>query len=282
MLLRALPGGPFDEESPLHPAVRERLQGSWDLQGHLFGQFFSYVGGLFRGDLGWSLVDAQRSVASVIAAGFRQTIWLNSLSLVFIFALGFFMALMAARRPHGWWGRSFETVSLAMVSLPSLFLGPLLVWLFAFHWDLLPAAFLDTPAHFVLPVLTLSLRPAASLARLLAVSLREAEATDYMRTARAKGLSAWHALTKHALRNSLMPVLGYAGPLIFDVLSGSFLVEVLFSVPGLGMAFVDAMGGRDYPVILGLTLFYGVCLVLISAGIDLLMKAADPRLREMP
>lgn len=280
VLLKLLPGSPFDLETPLHPLVRESLERRWDLRGSWPSQLGSYVSALARGDLGVSLVDPSRPVSRVLREGLSQTLALNLIALVAIFAVGFAAALAGSVRPGGRLDRAIDNVTIAFISLPGLLLGPLLIWLFALQWDLLPVAFLETPAHYVLPVLTLALRPAASLARILSASLREAARSEYMRTAKAKGLGPWHALFRHALRNSLIPVLAYSGPLIVGLVSGSFLVEVLFSVRGLGAAFVEAVTDRDQPVILGLTLFYGAALVAVSLALDLVMRAADPRLRE--
>jgi oligopeptide transport system permease protein len=282
LLLRFLPGGPFDEETPLHPLVREKLAQSWELNGSFFTQFLSYLSGIFRGDLGWSLSDPNRSVASMISEGLGQTLSLNLLALVLIFVLGFSAALLGSLNPGGKLDQFLSGLTIALISLPSLFLGPLLIWIFALKLDWLPVAFLESPWHYILPVLTLSMRPSAYLARLLSSSLKEARSTDYMRTARAKGLNARQMLVNHALRNSLLPVLGYSGPLIVGLISGSFMVEVLFAVRGLGTAFVESLGHRDYPVVLGLTLFYGSLLILVSMLLDVAMRSADPRLRERP
>lgn len=280
VLLRLLPGGPFDEESALHPLVREKLSQSWALDGSFFEQFFSYFMSVARGDLGWSLSDPSRSVGALIREGLMQTLSLNLLALILIFVLGSAVALAGSLRPGGRLDHFMNSVTIALISLPSLFLGPLLIWIFALQLDWLPVAFLESPWHYILPVLTLSLRPSAYLARLLSSSLKEAHGTDYMRTAKAKGLNPRQMLIHHALRNSLLPVLGYSGPLIVGLISGSFMVEVLFAVRGLGTAFVESLGHRDYPVVLGLTLFYGGLLIVVSLLLDVAMKMADPRLRE--
>lgn len=278
VLLKLLPGSPFDDEIALHPSVRDRLEQSWRLHASWPRQFASYVESLAHGDLGSSMIDG-RAVASVLSDGLRETLLLNSFALLLTFALGLAMAMGIAWRPRRRLARTADALTIALISLPSLFLGPLLILIFAMRLDWLPAAFLDSPAHYVLPVITLALRPAAGLARLLAGALLEAGRADYMRTAKAKGLSEARALFRHALRNSLVPGIAYVGPLVVGMLSGSFLVEILFAVRGLGGAFVEAIGHRDLPVVLGLTLFYGALLVAVSLVFDLVMKWADPRLR---
>lgn len=279
-LLKALPGGPFDDEASLHPQVRAHLEKAWALHESALTQMFSYVRSILSGDFGVSLQDPSITVAQILGRGLSQTLSLNLLALVLIFVLGFSGALLGSWKPGSRLESFMENLALALISLPSLFLGPLLIYVFGFYFGVLPVAFLESPAHYVLPVLTLSLRPSAYLTRILMTSLREARGSDYMRTAKAKGLTPLQALVRHALRNSLMPVLGYSAPLVVGLLSGSFMVEVLFAVPGLGTAFVESLGTRDYPVILGLTLFYGALLVATSMVLEGLQRWADPRLRE--
>lgn len=279
LLLRALPGGPFDDEEIRDPEVRTRLAQEWGLGGGWSDQLGAYFAGIFSGDLGRSMLEPGKTVASVLADGLSRTLALNVLALLLILVGGFSLAVVfESSGPRA--RAALDAVTTALVSLPSLFLGPLLIWLFAMKADLLPIAFLDGPEHYLLPVLTLSLRPSAYLCRLVASALAEAKGADYMRTAKAKGLSLRQALWRHALRNSLVPILGYLGPLIVGLLSGSFMVEILFSISGLGRAFVDALGVRDYPIVMGLTLFYGFLLILVSLVLDLLMQIVDPRLRE--
>lgn len=281
LLLRALPGGPFDDDEIRSPEVRARLTRDWGLEGSWREQLGAYFSGIFSGDLGRSMLEPEKTVASVLSEGLSRTLALNALALLVIVVGGFSLAvLFESSGPRA--RAVIDAVTTALVSLPSLFLGPLLIWLFAMKLDLLPIAFLDGPEHYLLPVLTLSLRPSAYLCRLVAASLADAKGADYMRTAKAKGLSLRQALWRHALRNSLVPILGYLGPLIVGLLSGSFMVEILFSIDGLGRAFVEALGVRDYPIVMGLTLFYGFLLILVSLVLDLVMRAVDPRLREVP
>lgn len=278
-LLKALPGGPFDDEEIRSPEVRERLVREWGLDQGFSAQVKAYFGGLLSGDLGRSLVEPEKTTRAVLAQGFSRTLLLNSLALILILVGGFSLAVWA--ESVGGSARSaIDGITTALISLPSLALGPLLIWLFAMKLEWLPNAFLTTPAHYILPVLTLAMRPTAYLARLVGGALNEARSADYMRTAKAKGLSLRKALWKHALRNCMVPLLGYMGPLIVGLLSGSFIVELLFSIPGLGTSFVEALGVRDYPIVLGLTLFYGFLLVFISMVLDVLTRVVDPRLRE--
>lgn len=279
VLLKALPGGPFDDEEIRSPEVRARLESQWGLSQGLGAQIGAYFGGLLSGDLGRSMLERDKTVASVLKDGFSRTLSLNLIALVVILFAGFSLAVISESSSER--ARAMlDALTTALISLPSLFLGPLLIWAFAMKLDLLPIAFLDSPAHYILPVLTLAMRPSAYLCRLVSASLAEAKKADYMRTAMAKGLSLRQALWRHGLRNSLVPILGYLAPLIVGLLSGSFMVEILFSINGLGRAFVDALSIRDYPIVMGLTLFYGFLLIIASLSLDLVMKLVDPRLRE--
>nr|WP_295906006.1 ABC transporter permease [uncultured Bdellovibrio sp.] len=279
-LLKVLPGGPFDADIALNPLVKEKLNEHWQVERSWFVQAGSYLQGLVKGDLGVSMARPERTVADIIGQGLANTLALNGLSLAFILAGSIFISVIAIRYRDSWIENTIDQSVIAFLSLPSLFWGPLLIYLFGFYWNLLPVAFLTSPTHYVLPLLTLSLRPLASLVRLLKNSLDENFHQDYVRTAKAKGVGTWQILIHHVLKNSLVPFLSYVGPLIVSLLSGSFLVEVLFAVPGLGTEFISALNDRDYTLIMGLTLFYGTLLIIVNSLIDVLLKFVDPRLRE--
>ncbi|WP_373997879.1 ABC transporter permease [Bdellovibrio bacteriovorus] len=279
-MLKALPGGPFDEETALNPLVKEKLQEHWKVDQSWVGQATSYLTSLVQGDLGVSMTRPERTVTEIISQGVANTLTLNALALLFILVGAFVISLVAVRFKDTWLEYLIDQTVIAFLSLPSLFWGPLLIYFFGFYWNVFPVAFLTGPSHYVLPLLTLCLRPLAVLIRLLKNSLNENLQQDYVRTARAKGVKVWNILFHHVLKNSLIPFLSYVGPLIVSLLSGSFLVEVLFAVPGLGTEFISALNDRDYTLIVGLTLFYGALLVLVNSFIDVLIKIADPRLRE--
>lgn len=280
-LMKGLPGGPFDQEASLHPLVREKLSRDWKIEGSAWEQLSSYVGSVLRGDLGWSISQPGRSVNEILKTGWSRTVLLNFTALLAVVLLGSVFSYLGFLGEGKKSGAMVDSVLVCLISLPGLFLGPLLIWAFAFELNWFPAAFLDSPMHYVLPVFTLALRPSASLARLLLGTLRDLKNADFLRTARAKGLSPSEIFWRHALRNSLVPVLTYGGPVFVGILSGSFLVEILFSTRGLGAAFADAVAERDSTVILGLTLVYGALLVGVSFLIDLLLRWVDPRIREV-
>lgn len=279
-MLKALPGGPFDDDAALNPVVKEKLIAHWQVNRSWEDQALSYIGALLRGDLGVSMLRPERTVVDILGQGLSNTLLLNMGALGFVIGGALMLSLLTMRYRNTWFESLIDQAVIAFLSLPSLFWGPLLIYLFGFYFNLLPVAFLLTPVHYILPILTLGLRPLASLVRLLKNSMAESFHQDYVRTAKAKGAGAWRILILHVLRNSLTPFLSYLGPLIVSLLSGSFLVEMLFVVPGLGVEFISALNDRDYTLIVGLTLFYGALLISVNSILDVLAKVLDPRLRE--
>lgn len=281
LLLRFLPGGPFDHDTPLNPHVQAELERSWQLNASLGTQYISYMKALLtQGDLGVSMQRPDQSVREILLQGLGQTLLLNTIALIFIYFSAFTLSLLWARYREGALGVFLEQIFMSLVSLPSLFVAPLLIYTFGFYLNWLPIAFLSTPWHFILPVLALGLRPMAHLARILQKSFAHQFESEYIRGARARGLSEGRILTHHILRNSLVPLLSYSGTMIVSLLSGSFLIEMLFAIPGLGSEFISSLSERDYTVICGLTLFYGSLLILINLILDFLMREADPRMKD--
>ncbi len=279
LFLHSMPGGPFDEEASLNPLVKENIQRLWALDKPFLSQFAHYLHGLSQGSLGNSMVQTGKTVSEILHQGFSQTLILNVLAIVlayfFAFAASFFLALNG----NSFFSRGIDFLNVISISLPSLFLGPVLIYFFGFYLNLLPTAFLTSPWHYILPALTLSLRPWAQLNLLMGNSLKETMQLDFIRTAKAKGLSPWKILVNHAYKNSLMPVLSISGSMIVGLISGSFLVEVLFSIPGLGQQFVESLNLRDYPVVMGLVLVYGASLILLTNIFDICALWLDPRTR---
>lgn len=279
LFLHSMPGGPFDEEASLNPAVKENLLKLWSLDQPFLNQFGHYLRGLLQGNLGQSMTHSGKSVSEVLTQGFSQTLVLNLLAIFFAYALAFLTSAITAMKFEAGVSRGIEFINIIAISLPSLFLGPVLIYFFGFYLSLLPTAFLSSPLHYILPVVTLSLRPWAQMNLLLTNSLQETLRLDFIRTAKAKGLSRWQILIHHAFKNSLMPILSMSGPLIVGLISGSFLVEILFSIPGLGQRFVESLNLRDYPVVMGLVLIYGASLILLTNIFDVCAVWLDPRIR---
>ena len=199
--------------------------------------------------------------------------------------IGFPLGLIAARKPNSWTDRLAMIFSISGVALPSFMVGPLLVMIFSFgvpfaiFKGFLPPALWDGPSYMILPVVTLGLRPAGIIARMMRSSVLDVIQLDFIRTARAKGLSEFIIMTKHVTRNALVPILSISGPLVAGILSGSFVNEVIFAVPGMGKHLIQSVTNRDYPLVMGLTLVYAVLLVVANLVVDLLYVVVDPRIQ---
>jgi oligopeptide transport system permease protein len=276
-MMKVFPGSPFDEEISLHPSVQQQIEIQYGLHQPIGKQYFTFLQGLLEGRFGVSQFFSGKDARDVIVQTFPVTLRIASMAL----ALALMAALVLALVAHQWsWGYSlYEAVTLVFLSAPILLAGPLLIYLFGFHLNWLPVALLESPAAYVLPVLAVAMRPTASLARLLYTSLQDNLKNDYLRTAKAMGHSDLHILLKLNLRNSLIPMVAYLGPLAAVLLTGSTMVEIVFAIPGLGSQFVEAVLNRDSSMVIGLTLFYGFFILSFQLVVDLVMAGLDPRLR---
>jgi len=277
-LLKFFPGSPLQQEESLNPQVLQELRQSYQLDENLGSQFLHYLGQMLSGDLGSSMHFVGRSVQSLIWE-FGHASFILGLS-AFVIALSFALIYTLTTR---YWKleKKADATLLWGLSVPSFALGPILIWFFGFHLSMLPVALLDSPASYILPIALLAFKPSLSLARVLSSSMDSALRERYIQTSRALGFSEAQILSKWALKNSWLPVLAQVGPLFASLISGSFLVEVLFSIPGLGSHFVDSVLNRDWPLILGLSVFYGGLLILSQLLTDLLSSKADPRMNSL-
>ena len=284
-MLRFLPGGPFDEEKALDPQVKANIEAHYGLNRPLATQYFDYVQNLARGDLGESYKYIGRPVSQIISETLPVSFQLGLYSMLLAFLIGIPFGVIAASKHNTFLDNGLMMLAISGVALPSFVVGPILVWIFCFGvpfsslHGLLPPALWESPEYFILPVLTLGLRPAAIIARMTRSSMLEVIHSDFVRTAKAKGLSHNVVLFKHVLKNSLIPVLTVSGPLVAGVLSGSFVVEMIFAIPGLGRHLVQSVTNRDYPLIIGLTLVFSAMLVLANLIVDLLYSVIDPRIK---
>ncbi len=279
-LVRIAPGGPFASEKAVIPEVKAALEAQYRLDRPLFEQYTAYLGDLSRGDLGPSFKYPGRSVNELIAAGFPVTAELALYALLVALLIGTTAGVVAALRPNT--AQDYIPMSAAMIGIcmPSLLLGPLLILIFGIHLDWLPVSgWGDMPGDKILPSITLGSVYAAYLARLSRAGMLEVMTQDYIRTARAKGISEWRVVTVHALRGGLTPVVAFLGPAFAGLLSGSFVVETIFQVPGLGRFYVQAAFNRDYTMILGCTVFLSTLIVLFNLVSDILAAWMNPRLR---
>jgi len=278
-LLRAAPGGPFDGERVLAPEVQAQVEAAYHLDEPLWRQFGRYLAGLARGDLGPSFQYAGRSVNELIAAGFPVSLQLGLAAMALAVLAGCGLGIVAALKRGTLADRGLMALALTGVSIPNFVVAPLLILAFALALGWLPAGGWDGWRSAVLPVIALALPQVAYLARLTRDSMVEVLAQNWIRTARAKGLPPHWIVLRHALKPALLPVLSYLGPATAQILTGSVVVEQVFSIPGLGRHFVQGALNRDYTVVMGVVMFYGALVVLFNLIVDLLYGALDPRVR---
>ena len=278
-LVRALPGGPFDREKALPPEVVKNLEAYYGLDKSLGEQYVAFLANAARGDFGPSYASRGDTVGALILRHLPVSAELGLWALILAVALGIPLGVLAAYYHNTW--VDFLATFLAVLgrSIPTIALAPLLILIFAQTLRWLPVARFDTPAHRVLPTLALGLGMAALIARLARSSMLQVIREDYIRTARAKGLGEFTVVFVHALRNALIPVVTLLGPLLAMVVTGTFIVEVFFAVPGLGRYYITSIGTRDYPVIMGTSLLFGALIMVMNMLVDILYSWIDPRIR---
>ncbi len=279
-LVRVAPGGPFDSEKAVLPEVKRALEAQYRLDLPLSEQYLAYLDDLLHGELGPSFKYPGRSVNELIAAGLPVTAELGLYALLVALIIGGMAGVFASLKPNS--PRDYAAMSAAMIGIcmPSFLLGPLLVLVFGIHLDWLPVSgWGDIPGDKILPAITLGSAYAAYVARLSRAGMLEVLSQDYIRTARAKGLPEWQVVVRHALRGGLIPVVAFLGPAFAGLLSGSFVVETIFQIPGLGRFYVQAAFNRDYTMILGTTVFLSTLIVLFNLLSDILAAWMNPRLR---
>ena len=324
IVLRFAPGGPFDREKPLPPAILKELRAQyrldrpmlplyalpeapgsarleelkafssaegalelgprWRLTASLHGagetQLLAYFRQLLRGDLGVSMKYTEVSVNAIIAATLPVSVALGAAAFVLAYLLGLGLGLAAAWRRGSWLDVASMIAATCGMSVPNFVLGAALIGVFSLWLGVLPPALWEGPLYAILPVVTLALAPATYVARLTRSGVLEAIDQDYIRTARAKGLSERRVVIKHALSNALGPLITVSGPLLATLVTGSFIVEQIFAIPGMGRYFITAVMDRDYPTVMGVTLVYAALIVLANILVDVLYTVADPRIEE--
>ena len=276
-LVRLAPGSPFSSEKEIPPEVRQKLEAKYGFDKPLPEQFIRYLGNLLRGDLGLSTKYPQRTVNEIIANGFPVTLSLAAIALLWSLLVGITAGIIGAIRQNTVWDHVAMTAALVGISVPSFVLGPLLVLTVSLRLHLLPPAGWGDWQHVVLPGLTLGTIYAASIARLTRGGMLEVVRSDFIRTARAKGLSESLIVWRHMLRGGLLPVVSYLGPAVASMLTGSVVVEKIFNVPGIGPYFVDAAFNRDYFLVMGIVLLYAFFLLLMNLVGDVVYGFLDPR-----
>ncbi|PZM67533.1 ABC transporter permease [Paenibacillus dendritiformis] len=279
VIMHIIPGDPFASDSRMMPeSVLENMRARYNLDKPLPVQYLLYLKSLLTLDLGPSIQSKSTDVNTLIARGFVPSALLGLQSMLIAIVAGIGLGTIAALHHN----RALDYIAMVAamlgISIPSFILAPLLIKYMAVEWRLLPVAAWGTWKHTILPSIALAVTPLAIIARFVRTSMIEVLQQEYIKTAEAKGLPAWKIVAKHGLRNSLIPVLSFLGPLFASVVTGTFVVEKIFAIPGIGKHFVDSIFNRDYPVIMGTTIFYSVVLVVTLFLIDLSYRIVDPRI----
>ncbi|HWS41555.1 MAG TPA: ABC transporter permease [Pseudoflavonifractor sp.] len=283
-LMQLLPGDPFIGDKAISPVILEALYKKYGLDKPVWEQFLIYVGNFLRGDLGTSL-KYNRPIMTMIAESFPISAELGLRSLVIAVVFGLSLGSIAAIKRGKWQDTSSMIVAILGVSIPSFIIGALLQFFLSvqfrkwFGITYFPVTGWKTEAHKILPAIALSLSSMATVARLMRTSMLDVLGQDYIKTAKAKGLSQRAIIWRHGVRNAILPVVTVLGPIVAAVLTGSFVVENIFSIPGMGKFFVRAIQEYDYPMIAGSTVFYGAFLVLMTLLVDILYGFIDPRIK---
>lgn len=278
-LMHLVPGGPFlAEKAPSEQTLRA-LERKYGLDKPLGVQYINYMKGVIRFDLGPSIKLRGRTVNDIIKTGFPVSARLGAIAVLVAAGVGIPLGSVAALKRGSWIDSLIMFFSTMGIAVPSFVVSTVLMYFFGVSLNILPTFGLSSPIHYILPVISLSFYPTAYISRLMRSSMLDVLGQDYMRTAKAKGVSQLKALFKHALRNAILPVITYLGPLLAYILTGSFVVEKIFTIPGLGSQFISSITDRDYPLIMGLTIFLAFLLVTMNLIVDIAYKLVDPRIK---
>lgn len=279
VLMKVIPGSPFNEERGTNEAVQKNLEAYYHLDDPLIFQYIIYLKSIITFDFGPSIKKPSDSVNDMLERGFPVSFELGMTAIVIAVISGLVLGVIAALRRNGFLDYAAMSFAVLGISIPNFILATLLIQQFAVNLKLFPAATWTSPIHMVLPTAALAVGPMAIIARLTRSSMVEVLTQDYIRTAKAKGLSPFKIIVKHALRNALMPVITVLGTLVASILTGSFVIEKIFAIPGMGKYFVESINQRDYPVIMGTTVFYSVILIIMLFLVDLAYGLLDPRIK---
>jgi len=278
-LMFLVPGGPFLSEKAPSEATLRALEAKYGLDQPVIVQYKNYLVNAIQGDLGASLKQRGRTVSKIIATRFPVSARVGGISILLAVLLGVPLGSVAALHRGKWVDNVIIVITTCGIAVPSFVVCTVLMMIFSVGLNWLPTYGLTTPLHYIMPVAALAFYPTAYITRLMRTSMLEVLGQDYMRTARAKGVKRRVMLFKHALRNAILPVITYLGPLLAYTLTGSFIVESIFTIPGLGSEFISSILNRDYTMIMGITIFFGVFVVVCNLVVDVLLAIIDPRVK---
>ena len=278
-LMNLVPGGPFLSEKAISPQATAALEAKYGLDKPLFQQYLTYIKDALHGDFGDSLKQRGRTVMDIIKMKFPVSARVGGVSVLVSLILGVPLGCIAALKRGKFADSLISVVATCGIAVPSFVICTLLLYFFGVKLQILPTMGLTTAKHYVMPVVALAFYPTAYIMRLMRSSMLDVLGQDYMRTAKAKGLAGGKILFKHALRNAILPVITYVGPLLAYTVTGSFVVEKIFTIPGLGGEFIAAINGRDYTLIMGTTIFLATLIILMNVVVDIVYKLVDPRIK---
>lgn len=278
-LMNLVPGGPFLSEKAISPQATAALEAKYGLDKPLFQQYLTYITDALHGDFGDSLKQRGRTVMDIIKMKFPVSARVGGVSVLVSLILGVPLGCIAALKRGKFADSLISVVATCGIAVPSFVICTLLLYFFGVKLQILPTMGLTTAKHYVMPVMALAFYPTAYIMRLMRSSMLDVLGQDYMRTAKAKGLAGGKILFKHALRNAILPVITYVGPLLAYTITGSFVVEKIFTIPGLGGEFIAAINGRDYTLIMGTTIFLATLIILMNVVVDIVYKLVDPRIK---
>lgn len=277
-LVRLMPGGPF-VDAKMTPEIKASMNAYYGLDKPLPVQYVNYLGNLLRGNLGYSMKYTNRSVNDMLAESFPFSFDVGMRALIFSVLFGLVLGIIAAL--HRGKPLDFLCIIIAIIgtSVPDFILGGVLQYFFGIRWQILPVAGYDGLQYTILPAFSIGMYTIASASRIMRSSMLEVVNEDYIKTAKAKGLSKFRIITKHEIRNAITPIITMLGPLVASVLTGTFVIESIFAIPGIGKYYVESIEDLDYTMVLGTTVFYGVFLVAANTIVDILYGIVDPRIR---
>ena len=278
-MVRFVPGGPFTAEKAVTPEILRNLEAHYGLDQPLWRQYLDYLGSLARGDLGPSFKYPNRTVNEIIFDKVPVSAELGAISLAVALVLGIGLGTLAAIRRNTWVDYVASSFGMIGISIPTFVVGPLLVLALAIHLGWFNASCWYGPADRVLPALVLGIAYAAPISRLTRGGLLEVLNQDFIRTARAKGASEFRVVTRHALRGGLLPVVSFLGPAVAGILTGSFVIETIFQIPGIGREFVNSAFNRDYTLVLGTVILYAVLIMVLNLAVDIAQAWMNPKVR---
>lgn len=278
-VMNMVPGGPFLSEKAVTPQAQAAMEAKYGLDKPLFQQYTTYMTGILKGDFGLSIKKRGRTVSQIIGTKFPVSAKVGGFALILAVCTGIPLGAVAAFNRGKFIDNLLVVLSTAGIAIPSFLSSTILIYIFTTKLKWLPSLGLKDAQSYIMPVVALALYPTFYMARLMRSSMLDVMGQDYMRTAKAKGVTTFKAIFKHALRNAILPVITYLGPLLAALMTGSFIIEKIFNIPGLGSEFVSSITSRDYPMIMGTTIFLAVFIIIMNLFVDIAYAIVDPRIK---